>query len=182
MFPIVKKFASDRGGNVLVEFAVAMPVLLLLVLGSVEMGRYILLNQKLHNAAATMADLTARFETLSAAQVDNLFAATGQLVNPFDLDTNGRVIVSGVSAAVPNDPRVFWQRSGGGSYSATSQVGAVGGTAAVDTGLPVRVGETVIVAEIFYHYEPFLLSLVDESVMWRIAYVRPRLGTLQTLN
>ena len=52
-------------GNVAVEFALALPVLMLLMLGSAEMARFVILHQKIDRVAVTMSDLVARAETIS---------------------------------------------------------------------------------------------------------------------
>jgi Flp pilus assembly protein TadG len=64
-------------------------VLLLLSLGTVEIGRFALLALKLQHAATTLADLATREEELSAATLDGLFAATRQVTAPFDLEGTG---------------------------------------------------------------------------------------------
>ncbi len=51
-------------GNVAVEFALALPVLMLLMLGSAEMARFVILHQKVDRVATTTSDLVARAETI----------------------------------------------------------------------------------------------------------------------
>ena len=87
---------SDRG-NVAVEFALVLPVLLLLLLASAELGRYVLLNQKVDRVAITMSDLVARAETISEAELDDIFNAAVHVAEPFDLSGSGRVVISSVT-------------------------------------------------------------------------------------
>ncbi|NJO36392.1 MAG: hypothetical protein HC871_00745 [Rhizobiales bacterium] len=72
-------------GNVVVEFALALPVLLLLLLASAELGRFVLLNQKIDRVAITMSDLVARAETISESDLDDIFGAAAHVAEPFDL-------------------------------------------------------------------------------------------------
>ena len=74
----------DRG-NVVVEFALALPVLLMLLLASAELGRFVLLNQKIDRVAVTMSDLVARAETISETDLDDIFDAAAHVAEPFDL-------------------------------------------------------------------------------------------------
>ncbi len=172
----------DRG-NSAVEFALALPLLLMMLLASAELGRFVLLNQKIDRVAVTMSDLVARAETISESDLTDIFYAAGQVASPFDLGTRGRVVVSSVINEDGSGPTVAWQRSGGGSYPATSEVGAEGALADLPQGFDVREGETAIVSEVFFDFEPFLSeAIVSPRVVYRRAHHRPRLGTLDTVE
>ncbi|WP_025899434.1 TadE/TadG family type IV pilus assembly protein [Sneathiella glossodoripedis] len=56
------RFLKDKSAVAMTEFAMLLPLLLLLTVGSFEVGRYALLTQKLDRISATMADLVARAE------------------------------------------------------------------------------------------------------------------------
>jgi uncharacterized membrane protein len=179
-----RRLARDRRGGILVETALAIPVLVVLLLGCIEMAQFLLVHQKLNRAASTMADLVSQPATISAAEVDQLFDAAQHLLEPFDLEAHGHVIVTSVSRE-EGDPTatIDWQREGGGSLAAASRIGVPSGPADMPDGFEVREGENLIAAEIFYDYEPmFFSSLFHESVVWHHAYRRSRLGTLSPIN
>lgn len=170
-------------GNVAVEFALCAPVLLLLMLGSAEMARFIILHQKLDRVATTISDLVARAETVTESDLDDIFTAAGQVAEPFDLANLGVVIVSSVTNSDGSGPVIAWQRSGGGSYSGSSQLGAEGDTPVLPANFEVREGESAIISEAYYDFAPFLSELIVEpQVIYRSAHHRPRLGTLQTVE
>jgi len=170
-------------GNVAVEFALAVPVLLLLMLGSVEMARFVLLNQKLDRVATTISDLVARAETIDESALDDIFTAAGEVAAPFDLANLGVVIVSSVTNPDGNGATVAWQRDGGGAFAATSEVGTEGNSASLPEGFEVRQGETVIISEVFFDFEPFLSELiVAPQTLYTRAHHRPRLGTLEEIE
>ena len=178
----LRHFRNERRGSFYIETALALPVLIFMVMGSIELGRYLLLNQKLQNASMSIADLAARDETLTAAQLDDMFNAVNLVVAPFNFSADGRAIVTGISAVVDDAPLLYWQRSGAGALSASSEIGTiVGNPAAIDPGLPVRADETIIAAEIFYDFVPFFGLIMGPTRIRHVAYVRPRLGTLQAL-
>src|SRR5690606_10295794 len=116
------RFAGDRQGLTLVEFAFLVPIMTAITLSSIEIGRYALLNQKLQHAATSMADLAARDGALTVAQLDSLFAAVPSIAQPFKFKTRGRAIVSSIHATVDGDPEIAWQRGGGGTLAAASQI------------------------------------------------------------
>ena len=173
---------SDRA-NVAVEFALALPVLLAMLLASAELGRFVLLNQKIDRVATTMSDLVARVETISENDLDDIFLAASHVASPFNLTTSGRVVVSSVVNPDGDGATIAWQRAGGGNFLASSEVGIEGGTATLSAELNVREGETVIISEVFFDFEPFLSeTIVAPRVIYRRAHHRPRLGTLETIS
>lgn len=164
------------------EFALAAPVLILLSIGGSDFVIYLLLQQKLQNAAFSVADLAARDKTLSVNQLNSIFTSVRHVSQPFDFKSNGRAIVTGISATSTNNPRVYWQRGGAGDYATASRVGSVGKAATIPQGLSIAANETIIAAEIFYSYEPMFGLVLPPQVIHRTAYFKPRLGTLHSLE
>jgi Flp pilus assembly protein TadG len=170
-------------GNVAVEFALTLPVLMLLVLGSAEMARFVILHQKVDRVAVTTSDLVARAETIKESELEDIFVAADFVAQPFDLPNLGIVIVSAITNEDGDGPTVAWQRSGAGTASHTSQIGVEGGAATLFADFEVREGETAIIAEVFYDFEPFLSELIVEpQTPYRRAHHRPRLGTLEEIG
>jgi hypothetical protein len=171
------------GGATAVEFALASPVLIMLMLASVELGRFVILNQKLDRVAVSMADLVARAETISESQLDDIFIAAAQVAQPFAIADLGRVIVSSVINPDGDGAEIVWQRTGIGTLSAPSRLGTEGGTASLPSDFDVREGETAIISEVFFAFEPFLSELiVQPQTVYKRAYHRPRLGTLDEIE
>jgi hypothetical protein len=105
------------------------------------------------------------------------------VAQPFDLANLGIVIVSAITNDDGSGAKVAWQRSGGGTSTHTSQIGIEGGLATLTTDFEVREGETAIIAEVFYDFEPFLSELIVEpQTLYRRAHHRPRLGTLDQVD
>ncbi len=184
---VLRRLKRDRRGTLAVEMAVATPVVIGLLLSGVEVTRYVLLNQKIERASATMADLVSQSETLSEGGLINLFSATAYVMDPFDLVADGHLVVSSISATNNNPARINWQRSFGGG-SGGSAIGVEGGTASLPAGFVVRDNETVVVTEVFYGYEPmffdtqlFGTQLVARS-LYNYAVFRPRFSSLATIN
>ena len=172
----------DRTGSALIELGAVLPILVLLAMGGTEIARYALLNQKLDRVASTMGDLVAQSETLTAAQVDTLFAATAPVVWPFDMTQGGTVIVSSVSLQ-GGVARINWQRRGGGALTAASKIGVAGGVATLPTGMVVRTGDTLIIAEVWFNFAPVLYPEVAPAArLYHSAFFRPRLGSLNALG
>jgi Flp pilus assembly protein TadG len=177
------RLLSCRAGNVAVEFALAAPVLIMLMLASAELARFVILHQKMDRVATTISDLVSRAETISESELQDIFSAAGEVAFPYDLADLGLVIVSSVTNPDGNGPIVAWQRSGGGSYSGSSQVGTEGDDATLTGDFEVRQGETAIISEVYFSFSPFISELiVAPQVIYRSAHHRPRLGTLEEIE
>ncbi len=166
-----------------VEFATSLPFMLALFIGSVEITRYIMVAQKVEKSAVTISDVVAQSETISVTQLNQLVTAVGQVMQPYSFGASGYVIISSVSKSGTNPPRINWQYTGGGTWTRPSQVGTTGLTATLPNGLTLNDRDTVIVAEIFYNFQPMLVSdLLTGRQLYRVAVFKPRLGDLQTLG
>jgi Flp pilus assembly pilin Flp len=171
----------DTTGITAVEFALILPIMVFLAAGTVEFGRLLLVSQKLQNGTFILADLTARDKTLSEDQLENIFLALDEVVRPFEFAGVGTAFVSSVGVDGSGDPVINWQRSGAGTLAAESSLGEEGGEAALPEDLSIAAGETIIVAEVFYAFETLFGLTAGDATLHKVAYVKPRLGTLETL-
>ncbi|MBO6826777.1 MAG: pilus assembly protein [Sneathiella sp.] len=191
-----RRLMKDSSAVAMVEFAMILPMLTVLTLGSFEVARYALLTQKLDRVSATMADLTARAEALTASEVDNLFDSTDHLAQPFDFNTDGMVVISSIVGRLNQPPLIIGQRSQGNISGVNSVIGSNGGDATLpeafknqETGQVLEDGDGLIVAEVFYDYAPYLSlggnlldDILGEMIIYRRAFFRPRLSEQTTFN
>lgn len=189
---LLRQFTRDSSGVSLIEFALIVPVMIFSLLGMFDMGRYMLLNQKLDRAAATMSDLVSRPSNITAGEVNQLMIAAIEVVQPFNLGTNGGVIVTSVYKNPGDDAEVTWQITGAGPTLPPSMFGGVGATASLPGSFVVRDNENVIAVEVYYDYEPVFIdvlnslfgtgAIIPEGVIVQTALRQPRLGDLSTLS
>lgn len=177
-----RRFAAAESGAIAAEFGLVISMLIVILMGCYESGRYILLNQKLDRASTSVADLISQASGLSMAMINDTYAAGVEQTRPFDLAGEGRIIISSVYNAA-GTAKVEWQCMGGGAFSsATSKIGSTGGNATMPTNFVVGLGENVVVAEVVYDYQPFLFEGIFEPAVFRHTTVtRPR-GTLLTTD
>lgn len=173
-------------GIALIEFAFVAPVLSFMLLGGIEVGRYVLLNQKLSRVAISTSDLVSRAKVASIQDIDQVFAAAGYSMQPFALGGKGIIHISSVSTdtnPTPN-PTLDWQLSGSGTASHTSSVGiAVGASATPPNGFTMDPDQNIIVVEVFYDYVPFIFSgVVEAKTIRQVALHHPRLVPLNELK
>jgi Flp pilus assembly protein TadG len=173
---------SSARGSVAIETALTLPLLCLILLGGIELSRFILAHQKVERTSATLADLVARSDTLSNSGMDSLFAATQYVMAPFELGENGHAVITLVIGD-NGTPKIAWQRYQP-SDATGSEVGTiVGQTATLPTGFTIANGDHVIIAEVFYDYQPmFTGDLLSDTSLQRMAIFRPRFGTLTIVS
>jgi Flp pilus assembly protein TadG len=178
----IRRFWKAESGSAAIEFGLVISILIVILMGCFEAGRYILLNQKLDRTSTSVADLIAQANGITAGVLSDTYAAAGEQTLPFNLADHGRVIISSIYKPDTSTAKVQWQCTGGGSYtSATSHIGSEGGNAAMPTTFTVDVGENVVAAEVFYDYEPFLFEGIFQPAVFRhTSFMRPRGSLLVT--
>jgi Flp pilus assembly protein TadG len=172
---ILHRPLRDSRGSVMIEFGFAMPFLIMLMLGGVELGRYVLLHQKLDRTAMTVADLVARVTNVTPADLNTIFTATGLVMTPFSMGSQGAVVVSSVIEK-SGSPFVKWQRSGGGTLTVTSDIGVQGANATLSDSALVDASDGIVVGETYYDYSPWFIDLIPSTRLHHIAIYRPRLA------
>ena len=96
--PLLRRFASGERGVAAIEFALVVPILLVLLLGCFEVPRYVLVMQKIARTSSGVADLTAQAdEPILTNQMNDIFTAGKIMMQPYDVVTSGVIIVSSIN-------------------------------------------------------------------------------------
>ena len=183
MIRTLRRLLRSVRGTAAIEFALVLPILVITMLGTVEVGRFVQLYMKVQTVAGNVGDIMSRPEQVAASDLSSLFSASPVMMNPFEAGAKLRIIVSGVVVPGQDEPpEVAWQSAGGGSLAVPSAIGSVGGVASVPEGLVTFGGEALIVAETVYDYDPWLLGIVPDQIVRETAFFRPHRGTLATMD
>lgn len=91
-------FISDNRGIAAVEFALIVPVLLVMMLGSIEVGRAVVMARKFNYITAMASDLIARETTMSDAALTGVATAVQTAWAPNSLATLRMEVVAARSA------------------------------------------------------------------------------------
>ncbi|WP_294392318.1 TadE/TadG family type IV pilus assembly protein [uncultured Sphingomonas sp.] len=119
--------AGDQRGVALIEFALTLPLLLLVGLGGIEVARYVQMVLRMNQIAQTVADNAARVRNAMDETDVNEVMIGGKLMGGDDFAANGRIILSDLEQRTTkaNGTSDFaqwirWQRCAGALNMASS--------------------------------------------------------------
>ena len=149
---------AQEGGIAAVEFALILPILLVLWIGGVEVTGALSVDRRVNNLAASIGDLVARTETLTFAEVDDIFAIAGSAMFPYDGD-EASMRLTAVWIDQNRVPRVTWSRAKGSD--AAHAVGAEMNDVPPSLRQP---DSQVIMSEVSFQYRPAIGYVVTGDV------------------
>jgi Flp pilus assembly protein TadG len=161
------RFAKERRGLAAVEFAMLLPMMMTLFLGSVEVTTAVAVQRKVTLTARALADLTSQFTTVADADMTNILNASSDIIAPYATNKLASV-VSELSINAQGQATVVWSDTLNGTAR------TVGTTVTIPTNLAVA-NTYLILGEAQYSYIPAYgyvvtgtLTLTDQI------YMRPR--------
>lgn len=164
------RLVRDRRGVSAVEFAMVVPVLILMYVGIAEVGTALTIYRRTSTVASTAADLTAQTKSVTAPDLHDIMSASTSILSPYPTNPL-KVVISSVVADQNNNGKVAW------SCASKGTARAVGSAYSVPAGL-TEANSSVIVAEITYGFTPMLDLKTFFSPgafdMKRTFYERPR--------
>jgi Flp pilus assembly protein TadG len=161
-------FLADRRGVAAAEFAIILPVLILILLGTAEIGSALLIDRKVTRATHIIADLVAQSETVTTAQLEDIMQAAEEIMRPYPAESATIVLSSVARQPGDTDPTVAWSVTRRGTALVT-------GTSYELPEIELGEGESVIVGRVTFAFVPLFQSLVLEAfTISDRAFLRPR--------
>lgn len=177
---LARRLAGDERGVAGIEMAIIAPVLILLLCCGGEIGSFIRSHYQASQMASTVADAVSRYEAITASDISSIFSVSSEIMGAADFKASGYVILSSVTRTSGGNPTVTWQCKGG-AVENKSRVGVVTKTATLPGNLVLDATDNVVVAEVFYQYDPIFDDLPIEKQLYKTAVFRPRLGSLTSV-
>jgi Flp pilus assembly protein TadG len=179
----VVRVLRSRSGLAMMEFALALPILLLLGLTGIEYANWTVTRMQVSQLALQLADNASRMGTAASggkivyeANIKETFAGAQLQSGPLDLNAKGRAFLSSLeptntTATAPTEFTIRWQRCYGTLTARTSLYGVQGNSKPTGMGptgqlvKPLAQGATMFV-EIYYPYTPLFSSIVVPSTFF----------------
>lgn len=175
----IARFRRDARGVAAVEFALVLPIMLLLYVGTSEAGLLISMDRRVQTIAGTMGDLVSRAnKDIPACDIKDFFAASAGIMAPYSATTLNQVVTA-VSVKADGTATVTWSKA------------TPGGVAKVQNTvypLPKEMSDiaknsTVIVAEASYSYTPITNLIYKQDILLRREnFFLPRFGGTIVIN
>lgn len=169
----LQRFSSDQRGVSAVEFALILPLMLAMYLGSVEISQGIAIDRKVTLTAHTVADLASQSPNITDAAMNNILSASAAVIQPYDASSLA-VTVSSVSIDANGNATVDWSETLNGTARAK------GSSVTLPSAIAVP-NTSLIFGEVNYNFTPQIgyvisgtLTLADQM------FLRPRLSNQVT--
>ena len=164
------ELAGNNSGLAAVEFAMIIPLMAMMLVGTNEFSAGVAIDRKVTIMARTLSDLTSQNIAVSDDQLTNFFAASKAIMTPYS-----SAEVKGTISELYIDPKtlkakVLWSK---GSEPHTK--GDI-----IDIPAALQIGSTyLILSEVNYKYVPsvaWFINKVDGIKLSDYTFTRPRQG------
>ena len=164
---LARALSADSSGIAATEFAVIVPIMLVMFFGVVEFSNGVAVDRKVTLMARTLSDLTSQSISVTSADLTNFFAASAGIMTPYSTTPVNSTITELYVNPVTLAARAQW--------SVGAAPHAVGSTVTIPVELAIG-GTYVIWSEISYTYVPVIGYVMAPTgvTMHDVSYTRPR--------
>jgi Flp pilus assembly protein TadG len=158
--------SGDTRGIAAIEFAMVVPLMLVLFFGTVEFSSGVAIDRKVTLMARTLSDLTSQNISVTTTQLNNIFNASTGIMAPYpSSEVNARIVELYI------DPNLVVRQI----WTATSGTAPPTGTVTVPTALKIA-GTYLIFSEVSYTYKPAVGYVMAKSgiKLSDFTFTRPR--------
>jgi Flp pilus assembly protein TadG len=183
-----RDFVADKRALAATEFAVIVPLMLVMFFGTVESSSAVAIDRKVTLIARTLSDLTSQSTSLADADMQNTFTASISVVMPYDA-----ALVKGTISQIYIDANsiatVQWSKAGviaSGATQATLATSARKAGDKVTSEIPPTLlipSSYLILSEANYTYTPAIGYVLKPKItLSDLSYTRPRQVTCVPYN
>ena len=163
------EFAADNRALAATEFAVIVPLMLVMFFGTVEFSSAVAIDRKVTLMARTLSDLTSQSTSVADTDMTNFFAASTGVMTPYPTTPVSMTISELYVDPTSLVAHVQWSK--GSSPRTQKSVVTIPTTLAIG-------GTYLIFSEVTYTYTPTIGYVLKSAIpLSDVAYTRPRQST-----
>jgi Flp pilus assembly protein TadG len=167
---LCRRFAASTRGVAAIEFAMILPILVVMFLGSIDAGRAIAVYMKVRTATYTLAAITNQYSTIQSSDMASIVGATSVVLSPY-ASAPAVVTISQISVTSATNATVSWSYSLNGTALTQGASFTVPGSFATCNTYPCY----LIYAQVSYSYSPLFGYVFRASIpLSDNLYVTPR--------
>lgn len=164
-------FGRNKSGVAAIEFAMILPVMLLLMFGGYAIAEAVMLSRKVTITTRALADLTSQYASLSATDISTILNASSQVIAPFATSPMWMRLSEVRTDATGANASVVWSKA----VNTTDYLNG----APVTLPVAMRTPNTYyILSEVTYSYAPLsVYGLVGPFTISDNIFMLPRIST-----
>jgi Flp pilus assembly protein TadG len=168
---ILRNLGNGSQGAAGLEFALILPVALVLFTGAITYGDAIAIDRKVTLTVHTVTDLVTQYSSISNADMQTLLSASSSIIAPYS-STPMLVTVSEVTTDAAGVAKIVWSATTpGGTPLPTGQIVSL--PASIDTP-----NVTYIWGQVWYTYTPSIgYQVTGPIVLTDQTFMSPRVST-----
>ncbi|THD63796.1 MAG: pilus assembly protein [Bradyrhizobium sp.] len=163
----------DQNGIAATEFAMIVPIMLVMFFGTVEFSSGVAVDRKVTLVARTLSDLASQSTSVASSDLTNFFAASTAILTPYSSTPTNAAISELYVNPTTLRATVQWSQAYQGGTAR-----AVGTTVTIPSALAIA-GTYLIFSEVSYLYTPAVGYVMAKAgvTLSDVAYTRPRQST-----
>lgn len=169
------RLRRDTSGLAAVEFAMILPLLLLMFFGMIDVSLGVATDRKVTMVAQTLADLASRYTSVTETDFTNFFVIAGAMLTPFDKTPLAATISQVYLDPTSKTGKVQWSR-GDAMLAKNAVVPVPTDLIGKDSSGNYLPNQYLILSQVTYPYKPIIGWVVPKAgiTLSESSYTRPR--------
>jgi len=179
----VMSLPRDERGSAAVEFAVIVPLMLVLFFGTVEFSAAVAVNRKISMVTQQLADLASRYTTVNDTDMTNFGVIGDAMLTPYSPTPLKATITEIYIDPATGVARAQWS-TGDAPRATGTAVPVPANLVARDAANKIIANQYLIFTETSYLYQPavgYVMGVAGVTLSDK-TYMRPRVGTCVLYN
>ena len=181
--PSVWRLARDNRGNAAVEFAMIVPLMLVMFFGTIEFSSAVAVDRKLSLVSQGLADLASRYTTVTDTDLSNFSIIGDAMLTPYSSSLLKTTITELYIDPSTGIARAQWSK-GDAPRTTGSPAPVPANLIARDASNKIIAGQYLIFAETSYLYKPavgYVMGIAGVPLSDKM-YMRPRVASCVLYN